>query len=106
MINSGGKENKNLAKTLYTKYKQPTVKTWIQKLATSHILQQTTPDWGIHTNDQQNENTLPNTWENKWEQHKKLHQNWETRGRKDTHTHTTSRNTNTRTKHQAKRKTT
>ena len=36
----GGEQEQDRT-TLYTKYKQPDIQSWIQKLATTHVLQQT-----------------------------------------------------------------
>ena len=63
---------------LYKQYRQPTIQSWIQKLATTLVLQQTTPEWKIHTKGQQNTEKLLNAWKIKWQARKNLHTNWET----------------------------
>lgn len=76
MIINGGKKRID-RKTLYGKYNQPTIKTWIQKMATTHVQKQMTDTWKIHTQEQQNATQIINTWRNKWLLRKKLHTHWE-----------------------------
>jgi len=48
------KTNKPTKQQLHQKHNQPAIKTWIQKLAITHHLRQTTNSWKIHTNEQPN----------------------------------------------------
>jgi len=49
MNHTGSYKNKKSQRMLYQKYKQPAIKSWIQKLAIMHHLKRTTPEWQIHT---------------------------------------------------------
>ena len=50
MVHENGKKSR---KQLYQKYKQPKVETWIQKMAITQHLSQTTKNWNIHNETQQ-----------------------------------------------------
>ena len=54
-------------------YKQPTIKTWLQKLAITQHLRQTKNSWKIHTQEQKSTQILEMQWQEKWQQHKKIH---------------------------------
>ena len=49
------KEDKRLSRdSIYKKYTQPTITSWVRKLATTHYLRQTTNSWKIHTHEHAN----------------------------------------------------
>ena len=69
---------------LYAKHKQPTLESWIRKLAIMHHLNQTTHDWQIHTKNQQMVKQNEHEWQEKWLLRKKLHENFNKRTQEQT----------------------
>ena len=66
---------KNIKKNLYQKHKQPTIDSWLTKLAITHHLKQTTKSWKIHANDQLITQQRETQWGDKWEKHAEIHKN-------------------------------
>ena len=56
----------------YTNLLQPTT-TWINKLAITQHLRQTTKTWNIHTTQQHITTYREQQWQQKWQKLKKLH---------------------------------
>ena len=55
--------------TQYAKYRQPTTKSWVRKLETTHLLRQTPKEWKIHTTDHQNIQKIQTLWMETCERH-------------------------------------
>jgi len=60
--------------TLYGKYAQPTIYSWLLKLATTHYLRQTTYTNKIHTHEHRNIQHIHTMWIATWGQHRKYNQ--------------------------------
>jgi len=60
-------------KQLYKTLLQPTINTWLQKLAITHHLKQTTKKWHIHNMNQQKVQIYEQEWIKHWRTHKTLH---------------------------------
>ena len=67
------RERKLTTTEVYKKYKQPLVKTWIQKMAITHHLHQTTTSWNIHPHTQKNAQQREQEWQQEWRKHKLFH---------------------------------
>ena len=52
--------------------RQPTIQTWLQKIAITQHLKQTTKDTNIHTPEQPMTQTWEKQWKEKWQQRKLL----------------------------------
>jgi len=66
-------EHKPARDQLNLKYKQPTIQTWIQKLAVTQHLHQTTRNWNIHNMTQYQVKQIAGKWQQHWALRKKLH---------------------------------
>ena len=66
------RNKKNQKIKLLQQYKQPTIRTWLNKLAITQHLKQTKNTWKIHTPDQKITTHLENKWKNEWNRHKEI----------------------------------